>query len=155
MVGFGLLTSCISVNLSSSDTEKAKALKFDQPGQPFSEIKTSSSDRAFKSPLTGTTIAYFSACGPKADVSLNLISQDVLSSFDRVDQQSSQLIQIDGREGVDLSVIGMIDGVQTRIRSAAFKKNGCMYTLTYVALPRFYDSEMAFFNQFISNFRAP
>ena len=43
----------------------------------------------------------------------------------------------------------------TRIHSLIFKKNGCMYTLTYIGVPRAYDSDRAIFDEFLKGFQAP
>lgn len=147
--------SCISVNLNSTTVEKAKAIEFHPPSLPFEEISTPLSDKAFQSKVTGSTIAFLSACGPKADIPLSLVSQDVISSFDRVIEQQSAPVLIDGREGLELTVTGVIDGVQTQIRASTFKKNGCVYSISYVALPESFEKELPFFQQFIEHFRAP
>jgi hypothetical protein len=50
---------------------------------------------------------------------------------------------------------GRVDGVLTRLELMLFKKNNCLYTLSYVALTKSFNDNREAYSKFSESFKAP
>jgi hypothetical protein len=60
-----------------------------------------------------------------------------------------------GREALSNEVEGLVDGVRTRIHAVVFKKNNCLYTLSYIGVAPAYPKDHPHFDEFLRSFKAP
>ncbi len=156
---------CVSVNIGPGKMEKSDGVKYQAPTTGFREIKKSGADSAWNNSSTGSTIAYQSNCGDAAETSLDSIAEDLFVGFEQSKTLKKERVPFDGREALDIEVEGKVDGVQTRVRALAYRKNDCAYVLTLVALPKSLvadtaskpaaSSDLSEFSKFLSTFKAP
>jgi hypothetical protein len=59
------------------------------------------------------------------------------------------------REGRRVHAAGKVDGVPTEIDLLAFKRNHCIYILSYVGVKKAFTEDRSAFTKFIEGFRAP
>lgn len=147
-------TACVSVNLGAGKVEKSSGVHVEVPGTPFVAID-SKADSAWKSKITGSTIAYQSGCGESADLPLEALAEELFSGLEEKSEISKRRRPFDGREGLEVEIEGKLDGVLTRIRSLVYKKNHCSYTITFISLPQNLERDKPAFEKFILGFAAP
>lgn len=151
-----LFTGCVSVNLpTSSKTEKAKDLSITKPENPFVQIKVEGADQAWISAKTGNTISYISECGASSDKSLETMQTETLASLNQTKIVSNNSVDIDGREGLEVLAEGKVDGVEVKLNSLSFKKNGCSYTITYGGTEKNFANEIEAYTKFKTGFKVP
>ncbi len=162
----GLGTSCVSVNIGASKVEKSSGVKFVEPESGFKVFKSARADGAWNRHLTGSTIAYQSACGDTSETTLESLAEDLFSDFENKKQYKAERIPFDSREALDVETEGKVDGVITRVRAVIYRKNQCTYILTFVTLPNGLtanvstkpdrsNGDAAEFTKFLSTFKAP
>lgn len=147
--------ACVSVNIPKGKIEKSKGVEFVAPTHPFERLDPAAADGAWQNKSNGNSISYFSSCGDPGDPSLETVSRELFSDLRNLKVLRSENLSFNGREALDSEVEGSLDGVPTRIHSLVFKKNGCLYTLSYIGVSRAFTSDQNQFEQFLRNFRAP
>jgi hypothetical protein len=147
------VSGCISVNLNK-DTPKSKGLSVSAPASPFRDISLPAADRAWKSDRTGSTISYFSGCQSSL-TSPERLRDDALASLPSAKVIDSQSLEFDGREALRSSAEGKVEGVPVKLSLLTYQKNGCRYTLSFVARASVYSQELSMFDGFIKGFSAP
>ncbi len=149
------LTSCVTVNLGGSKTKTAQGVSYNQPNKPFEEIKLKDADRAWQNKDNGNTVSFLSTCNDPADPSLQAARGDFLASLTGVRIVSESESEFNGREALTTVAEGRVDGVLTRLELMLFKKNNCLYTLSYVALAKAFNDNHAAYSEFSQSFKAP
>lgn len=147
--------ACVSVNIGQDQASRSSGVTFDGPEAGFEKIDNSRADQAWKNKTTGSTIAYQSSCGETADVPLESIAEEIFFGFEEKIVIRDQRKPFDGREALDAEREGKIDGVATRIRAIAYKKNTCTYVLTFIGLPKHFAADSTQFVRFVDSFKAP
>ncbi len=147
--------SCVSVNLGDHTAKRAKGVSVSPPGQPFSAQAREDVDAAWKNNKNGNLISYLSDCQDETDPSLDNIVEGALAGLSGLHLESTQNPTILGREGRRVAATGKVDGVPTQIDLLAFKRNRCIYLLSYVGVERSFALDHAHFDTFIQGFRAP
>ncbi|PWU16142.1 MAG: hypothetical protein C5B49_10890 [Bdellovibrio sp.] len=147
-------SGCVSVNLGPGKTGKANEVKFTEPDGAFRRVNNASADRAWQSHKTGNTISFFSEC-PESEGSLQSISDDFLTVLkdSHVTGRTSDFFN--GRESLDLQAEGKIDGIDMKVSTLVFKRNGCSYLLSYVSRQDRFETEHQQYLGFLKSFRAP
>ena len=151
----GLLSSCVSINLGAGKGQRAKNVHFKEPSAPFLVLNDSKADRAWQNRKNGNSISYLSTCNDPADPTLDAATQDLFGDLENLHTIKSDHITFNGREGLKTEVEGQIDGVATQVEAIVFKKNNCLYTLSYVGLKKSFDADRANYEAFCSSFQAP
>lgn len=149
-----LLNSCITIGVSK-DPQPAKNLEFKAPGNPFSDLKSKTGDKAWISSKTNNVISYISDCAPNQDPTLDQLEQDALSGLEKLEIKSREEVPYNQRTARTTVGEGLIDGVKVKLNVVSFKKNACSYNLIYGGVAERFDSESSEFKQFTENFRAP
>jgi hypothetical protein len=145
----------VSVNLPTQTGHKAEDVEFKTPTNPFKEMKSPNTDRAWISDLTGNTISYLSDCKNPADPSIEQIQNDTLSVLNDLEILFTQKKTFNSREAVETMAQGFIDGVAVKMKLLTFKKNSCSYSLVYGGVKEKFEPEIKHFNLFVSGFKAP
>lgn len=148
-------TSCISVNLSGAKAKKAENIKVQAPNPPFEKAKSDTVDELWRNPTNGNTISYLSDCGDSSDPSLLAIEKGALAGLYPYTTVSSEDLWFDGRGARRSKVRGTVDGVPSMVDLLVYKRNNCIYILTYVGLEKHFSSDQAKFDQFMERFHAP
>ena len=150
-----VLCGCISVNLPNAGGHKANAIWLEAPRSPFEEIKSDTADRAWLSSKNGNTISFLSDCNNPVDPPLQQIESDSLNVLANLKIISSKNINYSGREALETTAAGQVDGVNVKMKLLTNKKNNCSYSLIYGGVTEKFDSELKFFDNFIKGFKAP
>lgn len=147
--------SCVTVKLADNGGKKASGVTYSQPGKPFSEESRDDVDAAWKNAGNGNVISYISDCGDPSDPSLDHIVTGVLAGLAELKTLSSEAATMQGREARRVHASGKVDGVPTEIDMLAYKRNHCIYILSYVGVQKSFPEDRAAFGRFIQGFRAP
>lgn len=149
------LGACVSVNIPSTSSVKAKGTTYTDPSTPFKSIKPQQLDKVWLSEKTGNTISYLSECESPMDPSLKQIEGESLSALGKLKIESSQNASFNNRESLLTIASGEVDGVPAKVKLVIFKRNNCSYTLTYAGIEKKFASEISFFDRFVESFRVP
>ncbi len=149
-----LLSSCLSVSLTPK-MSKSEDVRFVPPGGSFEQIKSPGADEAWQDKKLGNSISYLSSCNDPTDPSLESIEKDMLSSLDSSKIAATSQAFFDGRESRKTQAEGNVDGIPTKIEILTFKKNSCLYSVSYVSITKNFDQDLAIFNKFLEGFKAP
>lgn len=146
--------SCVSVNLGAGKTTRAKAVQFIDPNGPFERLKDPNADAAWQSRRTGNTLSFFSEC-PQVDSTLEALSDEfssILRDAKVIERKSGFF---NARESLASESEGKIEGIEMRLASLVFKKNGCSYLISYIARKSHFESERTTYENFLQGFKAP
>ena len=146
----------MTVNLGKGgDSKRAEGVNYREPGAPFQRDAQPDVDSAWKNPVNGNVISFLSDCKDPSDPPLDHIVQGALTGLSELHYDSSESPMVQGRESRRVSATGKVDGVPTQIDLLVFKRNSCIYILTYVGVKRAFNDNRAEFNAFVQGFKAP
>lgn len=147
--------ACVSVSLSKPKHKRAEGVQYSEPGSPFSKQSRDDVDAAWKNGNNGNLMSYLTDCSDESDPSLENVLNGTLEGLSdlRIDSKTSPMVQ--GREGRRVVAAGKVDGVPTKIDLLLFKRDSCIYILTYVGVEKNFEVDHDKFNKFASGFRAP
>lgn len=148
-------SGCVSVNIGPGKTERSADVTFTAPDAPFSPIDGSKADGAWQNRGNGNTISFLSTCNDPADPPLEAVARELFTDLKDAKTIANETTIFNGREALSTEVEGRIDGVFTRIRALVFKKNACLYTLSYIGVARSFAADRASFDRFLKSFQAP
>lgn len=149
------LGACVSVNLPTSSSVKAKGVTYSEPTSPFKSTKPQEFDKVWLSEKTSNTISYLSECENPMDPSLKQIEGESLSALGKLKVENSVSANFNNRESLITTATGEVDGIPAKLKLVIFKRNNCIYTLTYAGVEKNFDSEIRIFDQFIESFKVP
>jgi hypothetical protein len=112
-------------------------------------------DAAWKNPKNGNVISYLSDCQDPNDPPLEQIVAGVLGALTDLKYENEESPMVQGRESRRVLASGKVDGVPTEIDLLAFKRNQCIYILTYLGVKKTFSENHRDFGQFIEGFKAP
>lgn len=147
--------ACVSVKLDGGESKRASGVKFETPGGDFQKAARDDVDMAWRNPKNGNVISYLSDCQDVTDPSLDSIVQGVMSSLYNMNIDSNESPTIQGREARRVLASGKVDGVPSKIDLLVFKRNQCIYILTYVGVAKEFGANRGEFDKFVQGFRAP
>lgn len=148
------LSGCVSVNLGPKKPGRAENIRYLDPAAPFDELKNPIGDRGWQSSETGSTISYFSEC-PQAPSTLEALTTEFLAVLKKNEILSQETKFYNAREALDTVAEGSLDGIAMKVASTVFKRNGCSYTITFVARKDQFAKEEKTFQGFLQSFEAP
>lgn len=146
---------CVSVNIGGSTAQKSSGVTVSEPAAPFARMTSKQADSAWQSRTTGNTISYLSTCNDAADPTLETAFNELTSSLESPRTLRSETKTFNGREALSAEVAGLVDGVKTRVAVMIFKRNRCLYSLSFVGVEKNFDSERGRFQSFLDGFKAP
>ena len=149
------LTACVSVNLGPKKGQRSDNVAYKAPAAPFVAIDARGADSAWQNAANGNTISYHSVCNDPTDPSLEDIQKELISALEEARVLRSASTRHDGREALSSETEGLVDGVATRLETLVFKKNNCIYTLTYVGVAKSFPDDLERFQEFLKSFEAP
>lgn len=152
----GLLGGCVTVKMANDGTgKKAEGVVFTDPPAPFVREDRTDVDAAWKNPANGNLISFISDCADPGDPSLEQIVGGVLGGLATLKLNSEESVTVQGRAGRRVHAEGKVDGVPSEIDLLVFKRNQCIYILTYVGVQKAFPDNRAAFAKFLEGFRAP
>lgn len=156
-LGVSLLSAgCVSVNLGgSSGPQRATGVQVRAPASPFTKDTRTDVDEAWKNSRNGNTLSYISDCQDSSDPSLETILQGAISGLSELKIESNDSPMVQGREAKRIVASGKVDGVASKIDILTFKRNKCIYILSYVGVQSAFAQDHAEFDKFVQGFRAP
>lgn len=150
---FGI--GCVTVKLGAPQSQRAEGVVWNEPGRPFEREKRDDVDTAFKNPKNGNVISFLSDCKDPSDPSLDAIVAGVLSGLTDLKVEQREHNSFLGREAQRVHASGKVDGVPTGIELMVFKRNQCIFILSYVGVRNSFAENRNDFNRFIQGFKAP
>lgn len=150
-----MFSGCVSVNVGAPDATKAVKVELNPPALPFNEVRKNHADRFWLSDKTGNSISYLSECESSQDPTLSQVLNGFRQSLTDSQVLSEEKLLFNQRAALKAQMSGFVDGVESRIEALIFKKNNCLYVLTYIGVPVSFDEERAQFGHFLDGFRAP
>lgn len=150
-----MLASCVSIDISKNESKKANGISYNSPSHGFEEISSESVDKGWRNPTNGNTITFLSDCQNLYDPTLIAIETGVVSGLQNLKLQSLKEKMYNGRASRQAMYSGEVDGIPSQISIMTFKKNGCIYVITYVAIAKNFSENREDFELFLQEFRAP
>ena len=150
-----LVASCVSIDLSKNDVKKAKGVAFRAPPNPFQQIESDDIDVGWRNNKNGNTITVVSDCENPYDPSLQNIEDGVVSGLQELEKLNTKKSMYNARASRQSVFTGTVDGIPTKVNLMIFKKNNCIYVLSYLAVIQHYDHDEANFQTFLRGFEAP
>lgn len=147
--------ACVSVNFEGDPPQKSKTAEFTAPISPFHEIESRHLDKSWQNTKTGSTISFLSDCYGAVDPTLDNIFNGILSEIEDKRIIESHNVDYNEREALHSTVEGKVDGIQTRFELMIFKKNNCIYILTYAAKEGAFAHNQRDFLKFVKGFHVP
>jgi hypothetical protein len=149
------LTGCISVSLAPPKPTTSKGVKFDPPPAPFQKASAENVDAIFRNTKNGNAISFVSDCSDTTDPALTSIEQGVLMGLTPYTYESQTDTKFDGRSARRVKVKGTVDGVASTVDLLIFKRNSCIYILSYAGLEQHHAANQREFEAFLERFHAP
>ncbi len=149
------LLGCVSVNVGGAKVVRSNEIRFSEPTKPFREVKTSEQDKAWRNEKNGNTISFLSECNDPAEPSLEQIVDGITSDVDEAKKIERDQIEFNSRPAIHSMIDGKVDGISTRFELVVFKKDNCIFVLTYAAVSSDFASNQKDFNMFAKRFQVP
>jgi len=149
------LGGCVSVELGGGKVTHATGVHFSSPNGNFQKASSDNVDQIWRNPKNGNAISFLSECGDNSDPSLQTIEQGVLSGLYPYSYESQKDITYENRAARRVLVKGVVDGVPTLVDLLTFKRNNCLYILSYVGLEQHHVEDQKAYEEFIKGFHAP
>lgn len=147
------LNSCVSVKLGENFQSSAKKnFTFTEPNQPFVKVDLDQADEAWQSSKTGNNISIFTDCRPNSS-SLKSLRSSLFGGVEDLIVNEEKTLTFNNREALQSVITGKMEGVPVKINILIFKKNECVYNITYVALTERYEKEIPIFKKFLEGFK--
>lgn len=150
-----LTAGCVTVKLGGAETQRANGVRIFEPERPFEKQSRDDVDAAFKNPRNGNVISYLSDCKDPSDPPLDNIVAGVLAGLTHLKTEHREETEMLGREARRVQASGKVDGVPSAIDLLVFKRNQCIYILSYVGVKSVFDQNRADFSKFIEGFKVP
>lgn len=149
--------SCISVKLSGTGAgaKRATGVQYSNPGNGFVEEANPDVDMAWRHPKSGNVISFISDCQDITDPTLDSIVQGTMSGLNSMKIESTETQTFQGREARRVLASGKVDGVPSKVELVVFKRNSCIYILSYVGVEKTFSQNQSDFDKFTLGFRAP
>jgi hypothetical protein len=148
--------SCVTVKLGKdADGVRAVGIKVKEPASPFMKDPQEEVDASWKNPKNGNVISYLSDCSDKTDPPLDHIVQGTLSGLNDLHFDSTESPMVQSREARRVVASGKVDGVPSQIELLVFKRNMCIYILSYVGVKKTFAENRREFQAFLDGFVAP
>ena len=154
-LAFFALSSCVSVSIANHEAKHASDVKVQEPAPPFTAEKRNDVDAAWKDSRNGNLISFLSDCQDDTDPGLDTIVQGALAGLNDLHIESMHSPTIQGREARRAVATGKVDGVPSKIDLLVFKRNRCIFILTYVGVAQSFAENHSQFDHFVDGFHAP
>lgn len=111
-------------------------------------------DLAFSNAVKDATITVNSTCDPKKkNYSLKALSESLIIGIKDKEAQKREETTVDGQKALQSLYTGTLNGVPVNIETVVFRKGDCIYDFTYASPQDSFESDIAVFDEFISEFR--
>lgn len=150
-----VVTGCVSVALGPGKPSRSTGIRYNAPAKPFVKASADNVDEIWRNPSNGNAISFLSECNDPSDPTLHSIEQGVLSGLYPYSYTSQADTTFDGRAARQVQVKGIVDGVPSLVDLLIFKRNNCLYILSYVGLEKDHHRDRKAFEDFTSGFHAP
>jgi len=99
----------------------------------WKQVGVSGNDVAFASREGGFLLALNATCKEHGDPPLEVLTQHLLIGFTEREKLQSERRKVDGREGLSSRYVAKMDGVARELDLFVFKKDGCIFDVSYIA----------------------
>lgn len=156
IMALGSLTACVSIDLSENEIQKATNVRFQAPNSKvFKSISSENIDHGWRNNKNGNTITFISDCGNPYDPSLESIEAGIVSGLQDLKRISTEKPMYNSRASRNSVYTGNVDGIASKVELIVFKKNNCIYVLSYLAVDKYFAENHQDFKNFTEGFRTP
>ena len=150
-------TACVSVKLSTdgNGTKRAEGVQYVEPTRPFAKNENPDVDASWQNSKNGNVISFLSDCKDPSDPPLDNIVAGVVAGVSALKIESSEVVEFQSREGRRVLATGNVDGVPSAIDMLVFKRNFCIYILTYAGVKNSFPANRDEFTKFVQGFKSP
>ncbi len=150
-------TACVSVKLSTAEgtSKRAVGVQYASPAAPFAKNENPDVDASWQNSKNGNVISFLSDCKDPSDPPIDNIVAGVVAGVSDLKFESREEVDVQGRGGRRVVATGKVDGVATGIEMLVFKRNYCIYILTYAGVEKTFAANRPEFAKFVQGFRAP
>lgn len=152
--------------------KREATFRYGQPGRGWEPLQDKQIQVAWRHSTDPAIIQIFSECGSHGDSDLEdftdhqridytewAIVEEPTGELDAEGQPRMRAKQyystIADREALRTTVQANLDGADVMIEYVVVKKNGCLFDLTYIAVPRAFEAHLGEFQTVIDGFRFP
>ncbi|MGE4133837.1 MAG: hypothetical protein AB7F86_19530 [Bdellovibrionales bacterium] len=146
---------CVTVSMGTKSGKRASGVEYKEPMSPFERDSREDVDAAWKNTKNGNLISFLSDCQDPSDPPLDQIVGSVISDLSQLKIMNESSLTYQGRAAKRVHAAGTVDGVPSEIDLLAFKRNHCIYILTYVGVSSSFQENHETFDRFLQRFRAP
>ena len=150
-----ILGGCVSVHIAPPKAERSTGVKFEAPASPFTKAAADNVDGIWRNTKNGNAISYLSDCSDTSDPPLTSIEQGVLTGLNPYTYVAQKETKFEGRAARRSTVKGQVDGIPSIVDLLIFKRNNCIYILSYAGLEQHHETNKKSFDEFISRFKTP
>jgi hypothetical protein len=147
------VTGCVSLKFGPGPASKGDNYNMTAPSKPFRPIDHAGFDQAWKSDVTGNSIAIASECGATDDATLMFMSNESLGAVQDAKNIQYKTLSMEAREALQTDADGQVDGVPVKVQFLHLKKNGCNYTFVFTGRGSRFLEELNHFENFKNSFR--
>lgn len=146
--------ACVSIDIPKNELKRSNTYSYKKPNSDlFKSKETPNLDILWVHANNGNSISILSDCSSNYDPSLKQIKNGITSGINNLETKSSNYKTYNKRKALFTHIIGDVDGVLSEFDLVIFKKDGCVYTLTYVATKNSYKATKQIFDDFVLNFK--
>jgi hypothetical protein len=152
-----LSSACVSVKLSTSNNgaKRAEGVQYREPAKPFAKNENPDVDASWQNSKNGNVISFLSDCKDPSDPPLDNIVAGVVAGVSDLKIESREEVEVQSREGRRVLATGNVDGVPSAIDLLVFKRNYCIYILTYAGVKNSFPANRDDFTKFVQGFKSP
>ena len=118
-------------------------------------VKGEDAHHLFHHEQGGTIVANSSCRVSDSDAPLDVLTNHLLFELQDVKERGRMRMVLAGRAALRTSVDATLDGVPIALELVVLKKDGCLFDLTYVAVPDAFDSHTGEFEKVVEGFSFP
>jgi hypothetical protein len=149
--------ACVSVKIGAANkgAKRAEGVQYQEPSKPFSKNENTDVDASWQNSKNGNVISFLSDCKDPSDPPLDNIVAGVVAGVSDLKIESREVVEVQGREGRRVLASGSVDGVPSAIDLLVFKRNYCIFILTYAGVKSSFAENREEFTKFLQGFKSP
>ena len=154
LLAFSCYSGCVSVRLEEKLVPSSD-FQYAVPDKPFAAIKNKDLSHSWQDSTTGNSISVFSNCNEVLDLSLHQIQTDTLSVFEKYEIIEETTLRLGQNNALSTVAVGKMGSAEIKTKLISTHRNGCSYSLSFVAPVTAYTAGLPIFEKFVQGFKLP
>lgn len=134
---------------------KEATFRVGNPGPDWRPHGEKNSQVAWRHRDDPSVIQVRSQCQEHGDSNLEQFTDHLRIDFRSWDVVEQRFVTLENREALRSTVDANLDGAPVKMELIVLKKNGCLFDLSYIAIPSAYTSGLASFERVVDGFAFP